>query len=187
MCFTAIGTARFCLLMAFSTLVSYTAGLGFLKYSDPARRRLFLIVPIVADLALLAFFKYFNFALDSTRSIAHWLGADVQLPHLNIILPVGISFYTFHTITYIVDAYRGVIKPTRNFFEFSTYVSLFSQLVAGPIVRFRQIEQDLENLNTASRTRLDRARRAVLHHRTGREGADRRHDRRVRRPGPGAV
>ena len=59
-------------------------------------------------------------------------------------LPVGISFYTFHTITYIVDSYRGVITPTRNLFEFSSYVSLFSQLVAGPIVRFRQIEQDLD-------------------------------------------
>jgi len=77
----------------------------------------------------------------------------VSLPHLNIILPVGISFYTFHTITYIVDSYRGVITPTRNFFEFSTYVSLFSQLVAGPIVRFRQIESDLDHLDTASRMR----------------------------------
>lgn len=144
---------RFCLLMAFSTVVSYTAGLGFLKYSDPKRRRLFLVVPIAVDLLLLGFFKYFNFTLDSTRAVANWFGAPVDLPHLNIILPVGISFYTFHTITYIVDAYRGVITPTRNFFEFSTYVSLFSQLVAGPIVRFRQIEQDLENIDTASRTR----------------------------------
>ena len=77
----------------------------------------------------------------------------LHLPHLNVILPIGISFYTFHTISYIVDSYRGVIKPTRNFFEFSAYVSLFSQLVAGPIVRFRQIEQDLENLGAADRTR----------------------------------
>ena len=66
--------------------------------------------------------------------------------------PIGISFYTFHTISYIVDSYRGVIRPTRNFFEFAAYVSLFSQLVAGPIVRFRQIEQDLENLGHADRT-----------------------------------
>ncbi|MBL8960569.1 MAG: MBOAT family protein, partial [Gemmatimonadetes bacterium] len=100
-----------------------------------------------------AFFKYFNFALDSTRAVASWFGTEVALPHLDIILPVGISFYTFHTITYIVDAYRGVITPTRNFFEFSTYVSLFSQLVAGPIVRFRQVEEDLDHLDSASRTR----------------------------------
>ena len=144
---------RFCLLMAFSTLVSYTAGLGFLRFQDAKRRRLCLVVPIVVDLLLLGFFKYFNFALDTTQTVVRWFGADVSLPHLNIILPVGISFYTFHTITYIVDAYRGVITPTRNFFEFSTYVSLFSQLVAGPIVRFRQIESDLDHLDTASRTR----------------------------------
>jgi alginate O-acetyltransferase complex protein AlgI len=144
---------KFCLLMAFSTLVSYTAGLGLAKWTDPRRRKLCLVVPIVVDLALLAFFKYANFAVDTTRQVIHFLGADVTLPHLNIILPVGISFYTFHTITYIVDSYRGVIRPTRNLFEFSTYVSLFSQLVAGPIVRFRQIEEDLENIGTADRTR----------------------------------
>ena len=68
-------------------------------------------------------------------------------------LPIGISFYTFHTISYIVDSYRSVIRPTRNFFEFSAYVSLFSQLVAGPIVRFRQIEEDLESIGHADRTR----------------------------------
>jgi alginate O-acetyltransferase complex protein AlgI len=143
--------ARFCLLMAFSTLVSYLAGRGFLRWSDPRHRKLCLVLPITVDLLMLGFFKYANFGMDTARQVAHWLGSDVSLPHLNIILPVGISFYTFHTISYIVDSYRGIIKPTRNFFEFSAYVSLFSQLVAGPIVRFRQIEQDLENLGTASR------------------------------------
>ena len=144
---------RFCLLMAFSTAVSYTAGLGFLRWSDPRRRRLCLIVPITVDLALLGFFKYANFVVESFADFAKALGSDVNAPHWNIILPVGISFYTFHTITYIVDSYRGVIRPTRNLFEFSAYVSLFSQLVAGPIVRFRQIEEDLERLGKADRTR----------------------------------
>ena len=68
-----------------------------------------------------------------------------------MVLPVGISFYTFHTITYIVDSYRRVIQPTRNFFEFACYVALFPQLVAGPIVRFRQVEADLENIDRSSR------------------------------------
>jgi len=143
---------RFCFLMAFSTLVSYAAGLGFLRWDhDPGRRRLCLVVPIVVDLALLGFFKYANFAMDSAQGVASWLGWDARLPHLNVILPVGISFYTFHTISYIVDSYRRVIRPTRNFFEFSTYVSLFSQLVAGPIVRFRQIEEDLDNIGRHDR------------------------------------
>lgn len=145
--------ARFCLLMAFSTLVSYFAGLGFLRWQDHRHRRLCLVVPIAVDLALLAFFKYANFGLQTTSSLLHLAGLDVTVPHLDIILPIGISFYTFHTITYIVDSYRGVITPTRNFFEFSTYVSLFSQLVAGPIVRFRQIEDDLVAIGRSDRTR----------------------------------
>ena len=144
---------KFTLLMAFSTLVSFTAGLGFLRWTDSRRRRLCLVIPIATDLTLLGFFKYTNFLLDSTHSAFRLLGVDVPVPHLDIILPIGISFYTFHTITYIVDGYRGIIRPTRNFFEFAAYVSLFSQLVAGPIVRFRQIEEDLENIGTTSRTR----------------------------------
>ena len=138
---------KFCSLMALSTAVSYLAGLGFLKWHEPRQRRLCLVLPIAFDLALLGIFKYANFAF----STANWLGAALHLPvhapSLDIVLPVGISFYTFHTITYIVDSYRGVITPTRNFFEFSCYVSLFSQLVAGPIVRFREIEKDLEDIN----------------------------------------
>jgi len=143
----------FCLLMGFSTLVSYCAGLGFLRWSHPRARRLCLVIPIVIDLTLLGFFKYANFALATTRQVARLFGADVEVPQLDIILPIGISFYTFHTITYIVDSYRGVIRPTRNLFEFSAYVSLFSQLIAGPIVRFRQIEADLESLGHQDRHR----------------------------------
>jgi alginate O-acetyltransferase complex protein AlgI len=145
--------ARFCLLMAFSTLVSYCAGLAFLKYQQPRLRRLALIIPVCVDLSLLGFFKYAGFALRSGQWLADSLGINAHLPVFDVILPVGISFYTFHTITYIVDSYRGVIKPTRNLFEFSAYVSLFSQLVAGPIVRFRQIEGDLDGLGSAERAR----------------------------------
>ena len=145
--------ARFCLLMAFSTVVSYTAGLGFLQVERPQAPE---ALPRGADhrgpdAARLLQVRQ----LRSSARRRRWctgLGTDVYVPHLNIILPVGISFYTFHTISYIVDSYRGVIRPTRNFFEFSAYVSLFSQLVAGPIVRFRQIEEDLENLGGASRS-----------------------------------
>lgn len=144
---------RFCLLMAFTTLVSYTAGLGFLRWSDPKRRKLCLVIPITVDLSVLAFFKYANFGLQSAASVVHWMGVDITVPNFDIILPIGISFYTFHTISYIVDSYRGQIVPTRNLWEFSAYVSLFSQLVAGPIVRFRQIEADLESLGAADRTK----------------------------------
>jgi alginate O-acetyltransferase complex protein AlgI len=143
----------FCFLMAFSTLVSYTAGLGMLRFADGPRRRLCLVIPIAVDLSLLGFFKYANFGLRSIADLSVWLRHPLSTPHFDIILPIGISFYTFHTISYIADSYRRVIKPTRNVFEFAAYVSLFSQLVAGPIVRFRQIETDLESLGTADRTR----------------------------------
>ncbi|HXB25765.1 MAG TPA: MBOAT family O-acyltransferase [Gemmatimonadaceae bacterium] len=145
---------KFCLLMAFSTLVSYTAGLGFLKYADNARaRKLCLVLPVTVDLLLLGFFKYANFALRSIGDLSTLTGHPIAVAHFDIVLPIGISFYTFHTISYIVDSYRKTIKPTRNFFEFAAYVSLFSQLIAGPIVRFRQIESDLDNLGTADRNR----------------------------------
>lgn len=144
---------RFCLLMAFSTLVSYCAGLSLLRVKDAGLRKLSLVIPITVDLLLLGFFKYAGFGLRSAETALGMVGIDLDLPVFDIVLPVGISFYTFHTITYIVDSYRGLIKPTQSIWEFSAYVSLFSQLVAGPIVRFRQIEQDLDNIEQADRRR----------------------------------
>lgn len=143
---------KFCALMALSTLVSYSAGLGFLRYKDNSRaRKVCLVLPVTFDLLVLGVFKYFNFGLRSAAGLAQLLGFSLDVPVLEIVLPVGISFYTFHTITYIVDAYRRVITPTRNVWEFSSYVCLFPQLVAGPIVRFRQIEADLERIDHGRR------------------------------------
>jgi alginate O-acetyltransferase complex protein AlgI len=161
---------KFCAIMAFSTLVSYAAGIGFLLFQDHLRRKLCLIIPIVVDLSLLSFFKYlgvWKFALSSGEWLTSLWGMDAASSLLwkfhvhsllwnrglleGALLPVGISFYTFHTISYIVDSYRGTIKPTTNIFEFACYVALFPQLVAGPIVRFRQVENDLEHLDVADR------------------------------------
>jgi alginate O-acetyltransferase complex protein AlgI len=142
---------RFCLLMAFTTLVSYSAGRGLLATQDAKKRKWLLIAPIAVDLSLLGYFKYAGFFTRSLNDLADVFGWRADLPVLDVILPIGISFYTFHTITYIADSYRGVIKPTRSFWEFGAYVSLFSQLVAGPIVRFREIEADLERVGSAER------------------------------------
>jgi alginate O-acetyltransferase complex protein AlgI len=144
---------KFCFLMAFSTLVSYSAGLGFLQWDEARRRRVCLVLPIVVDLSLLGFFKYANFALETAGAVLTTFHAPVQFSVLDVQLPVGISFYTFHTISYIIDSYRRTIVPTKNFFEFCCYVSLFSQLVAGPIVRFREIEADLEHIDQDERRR----------------------------------
>jgi alginate O-acetyltransferase complex protein AlgI len=140
----------FCALMALSTMVSFGAGLGMLRWNDSRTRGLLVAAAVMFDLLLLGFFKYANFGAATFNDIAAMAGAATRLPTLAIILPVGISFYTFHTITYIVDCYRGTIVPTRNFFEFASYVSLFSQLVAGPIVRFREVEEDLEHIDKPS-------------------------------------
>lgn len=141
----------YCYLMGVATLVSYLAGLGFAKWSaNPRARKLLLVWPIVLELGLLGYFKYTDFSIQMLNRLLTWQGvATIPLPR--ILLPIGISFYIFHTITYIVDCYLEVIKPTRNFWEFSCYVSLFSQLVAGPIVRFRELEKDLENIDRAKR------------------------------------
>jgi alginate O-acetyltransferase complex protein AlgI len=143
---------KFCFLMLFSTIVSYTTGLLLLREGWTQRQRKYvLVVPVTVDLLLLGFFKYANFTLRSMAGASALLGHPVPVRHLDIVLPIGISFYTFHTISYVVDCYRRVVKPTRDFWEFVSYVSLFSQLVAGPIVRFRQIESDLDHIDSVPR------------------------------------
>src|SRR5262245_44130814 len=148
---------KFCAFMAFSTVVSYLSGLA-LAQLEGKRRKVYLVLPIAVDLLLLGYFKYLNFGMQAVESVAHQFRWQLQIDPIYVILPVGISFYPFHTITYIVDCYRGTVRPTRNFFEFACYVCLFPQLVAGPIVRFRQIEEDLEHIGDADRSRdLNRA------------------------------
>jgi len=151
--FYAYWDPRFCLLMAFTTLLSWGAGLGFLRWSDPARRRLCLLVPVTVDLLVLGLFKYADFGLSTVSLVVGWLGGSVGVTPLGLVLPVGLSFYTFHTITYIVDSWRGVVTPTRNLFEYASYVSLFSQLVAGPIIRFREVQRDLATIGHDPRAR----------------------------------
>jgi alginate O-acetyltransferase complex protein AlgI len=141
---------RFCVLMAASTLAAYAAGRALLAWTDPRRRKVCLVAAVGFDLSLLAFFKYGDFAIGSVASAAAWAHHPFAVRTLGVILPVGISFYVFHTITYVVDAYRRTITPTKNVLEFACYVSLFAQLVAGPIVRFGQIEADLERIDGAS-------------------------------------
>ena len=134
---------RFCFLLLFSSLMSFSAALLIDGARTGRGRRTWMALSVGVDLALLGFFKYFNFFASSLHAVLPAL----PLPVLEIVLPVGISFYTFHTISYIVDVADGRIRATRNLFEYLTYVSLFSQLVAGPIVRFREIEEDLEKID----------------------------------------
>jgi alginate O-acetyltransferase complex protein AlgI len=134
---------RFCGLLLFSSLVSFFTGIAITNSKTAQAARRWVILAVTVDLTLLGFFKYYNFFADSIRAVS----STFSLPVLQVVLPIGISFYTFHTISYVVDVAAGRVKATRKFFEYLTYVSLFSQLVAGPIVRFRQIEEDLENID----------------------------------------
>jgi alginate O-acetyltransferase complex protein AlgI len=134
---------RFCFLLLFSSLVSFTAGILIDRSATDRGRRAWMIASVAVDLGLLGFFKYYNFAASS---LAAW-SPRVAPPLIDVVLPIGISFYTFHTISYIVDVARGRVQATRNVLEYLAYVSLFSQLVAGPIVRYRELEDDLERID----------------------------------------
>ena len=135
-------------LLLLSTLVDYGCGMGIYVAKEKWKKKLYLMLSIVSNVGLLAFFKYSYFFVDTINSL---LGTELQAVNLlaafangtfgasfdihDIILPVGISFYTFQTLSYSIDVYRGKIKPCGNIFDFAFFVSFFPQLVAGPIVR----------------------------------------------------
>lgn len=125
---------RFCSLLAISTIVDYVCAIRMDEGPVHHRRR-WLQFSIMTNLGILGFFKYFNFFIDTAAELLAVLGFQAHLPTLRIILPVGISFYTFQTMSYTIDVYRGDLKATRNFLDFSLYVAFFPQLVAGPIER----------------------------------------------------
>lgn len=126
---------RFLILIFFSTSVGYFTGL-FLYLEKSSRRRSFwLWLSILINLGILGFFKYYNFFLDNFVTIFSFFGREIKTGALNVILPVGISFYTFQILGYCIDVYRRKIAPTQDFIIFSAFISFFPQLVAGPIER----------------------------------------------------
>ena len=135
------GEMEIVLVMLTSTVVDYFCGLTI----EAGRRKLGLVISIIVNLSLLAFFKYANFAFDNFNALLQTLGVtNEQLVNLpEIVLPLGISFYTFQTMSYTIDVYRGVVKANRNFIDFATYVTMFPQLIAGPIVRYNDIQKQL--------------------------------------------
>lgn len=126
---------RFLFLILFSTAVDYTMGLYIDKSKSKQNRKFFLWISILVNLGFLGYFKYSNFFLESFVDAFTFFGQDVTFRGLEIVLPVGISFYTFQTLSYTIDVYRKKLTPTRDFIAFSAFVSFFPQLVAGPIER----------------------------------------------------
>ncbi len=126
---------RFLSLILFSTLVDYVVGLSLARTDHQRRRKFLLWISIVINIGFLGFFKYYNFFLDNFMAAFTLFGSGIKANTLNIILPVGISFYTFQTMSYSIDVYRRKLQPTRDFIAFAAFVSFFPQLVAGPIER----------------------------------------------------
>ena len=122
-------------LILLTTGVSYLGGLLIERTNNQLHKKLYCIVAVGVSLAVLAIFKYFNFALDSIVSLINAFGGNVEGVFVKLILPVGISFYTFQTLSYVIDVYRGTIKAERHFGYYALFVSFFPQLVAGPIER----------------------------------------------------
>ena len=137
----------FTLLMLVSTLIDYCCGLiiGLADPADRRRRKLGVVVSIVSNLSLLGFFKYTGFAMESYNQLFTLIGIEGfdPLPVLSFLLPLGISFYTFQSMSYSIDVYRGDAKCIRNFLDFACFVAMFPQLVAGPIIRFQEVADQL--------------------------------------------
>ncbi len=126
---------RFLSLLFFSSMVDYTVGLLLKKESNKRKRKIYLSISLITNLGLLGFFKYFNFFLDNFIKAFTVFGFQLNISHLSIVLPVGISFYTFQTLSYTIDVFNKKLEPTNDIFSFLAFVSFFPQLVAGPIER----------------------------------------------------
>ena len=133
--FYAAWDYRFLALLAASTLVDYTCGLALGRITDRTRRRTVLWLSIGFNLTLLGFFKYFNFFADNLHALFAAIGWQLDFVTVRILLPIGISFYTFVTMSYVIDVYRREIEPTHNLVDFAVFVAYFPHLVAGPILR----------------------------------------------------
>lgn len=133
----------FLLLFVGVTLLSYLAGLGIARAQTKRTARIALTVGIVGDLAALAYFKYFNFGVDSLNAAFSALGLPV-FSAWNVVLPIGLSFYTFQAMSYVIDVYRKDAPPARNFWDLSAFIALFPQLVAGPILRYKDVAEQFE-------------------------------------------
>ena len=141
--FYAWGEPIYISIMLFSTIFDYANGLLIERFYAKGKQnaaKVVLIGSVVINLGILGFFKYNNFFIENINAV---IGTD--FPLVNIALPIGISFYTFQTLSYTIDVYRREVKAQRNIISFGAYVTMFPQLVAGPIVQYKDIETQLNS------------------------------------------
>ncbi len=139
--FYSFGEPVYILLLLFSSGVDYILGK---KIEKGEKKKLFLTCSIIINLLLLGFFKYSDFLITNVNNLF-----NIDIPLLNLGLPIGISFFTFQTMSYVIDVYRGKFKAEKNFLNFMTYVTMFPQLIAGPIVRYEEVSEQLNKRKTS--------------------------------------
>ena len=152
---------RFLALLAFSTLLDYCCALG-MEATRGKRRRWWLVASVCGNLGVLGFFKYFNFFADSAKTVLDSLGLQAHTTTLSIVLPVGISFYTFQTMAYTIDVYRSRVAARRDFTIVAVYVAYFPQLVAGPIERAQNLMGQFEKPRRVSAEQFYRGSLLIL-------------------------
>jgi D-alanyl-lipoteichoic acid acyltransferase DltB (MBOAT superfamily) len=145
---------RFLGLLVGSTVVDFAMARVIAATDDPRRRRLAVIASLTYNLGVLAFFKYFNFFESSAAELARAVGLHLDVVTLHVVLPIGISFYTFMTISYVIDVYRREIEPTRNLVDFALFVSYFPHLIAGPILRASRLLPQIARPRTITRQQI---------------------------------
>lgn len=135
---------RYCSLLLLTTGIDYLIGGRIALAQNLVAKKRLLFISVCSDLSILFFFKYYDLGASTIHQLAQWVGTDSGwIPMLHLVLPVGISFYTFQAMSYSIDIYRGHAQPARSFIDFACYVSLFPQLVAGPIVRYHELDSQL--------------------------------------------
>ncbi len=130
---------KYVVLILFTTFISYACALGLERADGPKKKKILIVSTMIASLGCLFFFKYFNFASESIANILNLFTLQMHPITLNLLLPVGISFYTFQTLGYVIDVYRGDVKAEKNFGKYATFIAFFPQLVAGPIERTKNL------------------------------------------------
>ncbi|MDB5350740.1 MAG: putative rane protein involved in D-alanine export [Planctomycetota bacterium] len=148
--FYACWEPRFLALLIASTMMDFACGLAVDRIEGPRNRKLFVALSMALNLGMLGYFKYVNFFAESLQLLLAKGGWHVSIDHLNVMLPIGISFYTFQSMSYVIDVYRRDIKPTRNLVQFAAFVSFFPHLVAGPIMRPTTLLPQIEKRRTFS-------------------------------------
>jgi alginate O-acetyltransferase complex protein AlgI len=142
---------RFLSLIAFSTVVDYSVGLKIDRSNSSTMKQRYLLTSILSNLVILGFFKYFGFFADSFNKLCQLFHFHLDVFHLNVILPIGISFYTFKSLSYTIDVYWEKVKPTRSLADYALFVSFFPQLVAGPIERTAHLLPQVEKMPTPTK------------------------------------